>query len=209
MPVYLARKYSNWGHYFYVSYWRRGCHFKWSSDPREGLTVCKAKALPWVLVRPWESNPRPPALQSIALPTELMLLFIDVTGNITQKVITSIMFPFLQLRKKALSPIVTHPNLFSYVFLYEPHALLWILIHYYSKVISTIKSHLSRLGRTWQLQIPFCTSWNLWYNNRQPESVKFKVYFRKSRTKVSKFKFRFAPLETYDLITTASKCWMS
>ena len=28
---------------------------------------------PWVLVRPRESNPRPPALQSSALPTELIL----------------------------------------------------------------------------------------------------------------------------------------
>ena len=27
-----------------------------------------------VLVRPWESNPQPPALQSNALPTELILL---------------------------------------------------------------------------------------------------------------------------------------
>ena len=98
MPVYLARKYSNWGHYFYVSYWRRGCHFTWSSDPREGLTVCKAKALPWVLVQPWESNPRPPALQLIAQPTELMLSFIDFTGNITHKAITNMMLPFLQLR---------------------------------------------------------------------------------------------------------------
>ena len=29
---------------------------------------------PWVMVRPRESNPRPPALQSNALPTELILL---------------------------------------------------------------------------------------------------------------------------------------
>ena len=36
---------------------------------------------PWVLVRPRESNPRPPALQSSALPTELILLRSNV-GNV-------------------------------------------------------------------------------------------------------------------------------
>ena len=59
---------------FYVSSWRRDRHFTWSSEPREGLPVCSAKGVyihfsvilrPWVLVRRQESNPRPPALQSI------------------------------------------------------------------------------------------------------------------------------------------------
>ena len=54
----------------------------WSSEPRDGPAVCSAKAVPsflsyhlrpWVLVRPRESNPRPCALQSSALPTELVL----------------------------------------------------------------------------------------------------------------------------------------
>ena len=57
---------------FYVSNWRRDRHFTWSSEPREGLACCSAKGVPsflgylrpWVLVRPQESNPRPPALQS-------------------------------------------------------------------------------------------------------------------------------------------------
>ena len=30
----------------YVSYWRRDRHFTWSSEPREGLPVCRAKAVP-------------------------------------------------------------------------------------------------------------------------------------------------------------------
>ena len=56
-------------------------HFTWSSEPREGLATCNAKGVPyfsvilrpWVLVRSRESNPRPPALQSRALPTGLIL----------------------------------------------------------------------------------------------------------------------------------------
>ena len=51
------------------------------SKPREGLAACSAKGVPlipsflrpWVLVRPQESNPRPPALQSQASPTGLTL----------------------------------------------------------------------------------------------------------------------------------------
>ena len=35
---------------------------------------------PWVLVRPRESNPRPPALQSSALPTELILPRFNLLG---------------------------------------------------------------------------------------------------------------------------------
>ena len=42
----LARNGTNWGHYFYVSYWRRDRHFTWSSEPREGLAICKAKEVP-------------------------------------------------------------------------------------------------------------------------------------------------------------------
>ena len=34
------------GHYINVSYWRRDRHFTWSSEPREGLAICRAKALP-------------------------------------------------------------------------------------------------------------------------------------------------------------------
>ena len=31
---------------FYVSNWRRDRHFTWSSEPREGLAVCRAKEVP-------------------------------------------------------------------------------------------------------------------------------------------------------------------
>ena len=70
------------GHYFYVSYWRLDRHFTWSSQLREGLAICKAEAIPSFLshfktlsvVRSLKSNPRPPAHQSSALPTELILL---------------------------------------------------------------------------------------------------------------------------------------
>ena len=66
---------------FYVSYWRRDCHFTWSSEPREGLAVCSERKYlhslvtfrPRVLVRSRESNPRPHVLQSSALPIELFL----------------------------------------------------------------------------------------------------------------------------------------
>ena len=36
---------TNWGHYFYFSYWRRDRHFTWSSEQREGLAICRAKAV--------------------------------------------------------------------------------------------------------------------------------------------------------------------
>ena len=31
---------------FYVSNWRRDRHFTWSSEPREGLAICRAKGVP-------------------------------------------------------------------------------------------------------------------------------------------------------------------
>ena len=37
---------ANWGHYIYVSYWRRDRHFTWSSEPWEGPAACRAKAVP-------------------------------------------------------------------------------------------------------------------------------------------------------------------
>ena len=53
----------------------------WSSEPREGLAACSAKEVPSFLSYfktlsngpGWESNPQPPARQSNALPTELIL----------------------------------------------------------------------------------------------------------------------------------------
>ena len=35
-----------WGHYFYVSSWRRDRLFTWSSEPREGLATCRTKTVP-------------------------------------------------------------------------------------------------------------------------------------------------------------------
>ena len=35
--------------YRYLPYQRRGRHFTWSSEPREGLAICTAKALPLFL----------------------------------------------------------------------------------------------------------------------------------------------------------------
>ena len=40
---------ANWGHYINVSYWRRGCHFTWSSEPCEDLAICWAKLVPLFL----------------------------------------------------------------------------------------------------------------------------------------------------------------
>ena len=37
---------NDWGHHFYVSCWRRDCHFTWSSEPREGQAACSAKRVP-------------------------------------------------------------------------------------------------------------------------------------------------------------------
>ena len=34
------------GETIYVSYWRRDRHFTWSSEPREGLAIFRAKAVP-------------------------------------------------------------------------------------------------------------------------------------------------------------------
>ena len=44
--MYYKHESANWGHYFYVSYWRRDRHFTWSSQPREGLAACSAKEVP-------------------------------------------------------------------------------------------------------------------------------------------------------------------
>ena len=41
--MYLERK---WGHYFYLSYWRRDRHFTWSSEPPDGVAACTAKGVP-------------------------------------------------------------------------------------------------------------------------------------------------------------------
>ena len=32
-----------WGQYFYVSNWRQDWHFTWSSEPCEGLAVCRVR----------------------------------------------------------------------------------------------------------------------------------------------------------------------
>ena len=32
-----------WGQYFYVSNWRRDWHFTWSSEPCEGLAICRVR----------------------------------------------------------------------------------------------------------------------------------------------------------------------
>ena len=64
------------------AHWGRDRHVTWSSQPPEGPAACSAKGLPSFLsyslktvsrVRSRELNPPPPALQSSALPTELIL----------------------------------------------------------------------------------------------------------------------------------------
>ena len=51
------------GHYFYVSDWGRDRHFTWSSEPREGLPVCRAKGVPsflsYVSVKSFNMPPPP------------------------------------------------------------------------------------------------------------------------------------------------------
>ena len=60
---------TNQGHYFNVSKWgREDRYFTRSSEPREGLPVCRAKAFLSYSLSPRRSNPRPPALQLMALP---------------------------------------------------------------------------------------------------------------------------------------------
>ena len=44
--MYLASKVLIEDTIFYVSNWRRDRHFTWSSEPREGLAVCRAKEVP-------------------------------------------------------------------------------------------------------------------------------------------------------------------
>ena len=39
----IQQESTNWGNYFYVS---GDCHFTWSSEPREGLAICRAKNVP-------------------------------------------------------------------------------------------------------------------------------------------------------------------
>ena len=89
VSIYLEVESTNWGHYFYVSYWRRGRHITWSSQPRKGPAACSAKGLPSLLsyslktlsrVRSRKLNPRPPALQSSALPTQLILRGLILTS---------------------------------------------------------------------------------------------------------------------------------
>ena len=43
---YTKQESANWGHFFYVSFWRRDRHFTWSSEPREGVAACCAKEVP-------------------------------------------------------------------------------------------------------------------------------------------------------------------
>ena len=77
---------TNWGHYFYVSFGRRDRHFKWSSEPREGQAICRAKAIPsffshfkTLSVGPATGiEPAISALRSNALPTQLILVISDV-----------------------------------------------------------------------------------------------------------------------------------
>ena len=79
LSMYLARKYYLGTHIFYVSNWRRNCHFTWSSEPYEGLAACSVKGVPSflsyfktlnILVPTRESNLRPPALHAVKHPTD-------------------------------------------------------------------------------------------------------------------------------------------
>ena len=68
---------------FYVSLWRRDCHFTWSAwspKPSEGLTVCNAKAVPsflryikTLMISSGHGNRTHDLPQSSALSTELVL----------------------------------------------------------------------------------------------------------------------------------------
>ena len=68
----FSRKVTSWGHYFFVSNWRRDRHFMLSFKSRQVQPLARQRKylhfseLPWVMVRPRELNPRPPALQSEA-----------------------------------------------------------------------------------------------------------------------------------------------
>ena len=42
----ISTKVLIWDTIFYVSYWRRDRHFSWSSEPGEGLLVCRARNVP-------------------------------------------------------------------------------------------------------------------------------------------------------------------
>ena len=84
----IQHKDTNQGHYFYVPSWRPDHHVMWPSEPHKGLAVCKAQAVPSIhfssinfqtlsygtapKIEPATSGS---AVQSSALPTELILLW--------------------------------------------------------------------------------------------------------------------------------------
>ena len=37
---------TNWGHHFFVFYWRQDRHFTWSCEPLEGQVACSAMGVP-------------------------------------------------------------------------------------------------------------------------------------------------------------------
>ena len=45
--------------YFYVSYWRRDSHFTWSSEPREGLAICRTICFTVRVRLRVDTNPNP------------------------------------------------------------------------------------------------------------------------------------------------------
>ena len=70
----------------YISYWRRDCHFTWSSEPPEGVAISGQRPYhqfpfslsPWVLVRPRENRARGlPLCKTSVLPAELILPRLD------------------------------------------------------------------------------------------------------------------------------------
>ena len=85
---------------------RRDRHFTWSSELRERQAASgqrqysyfSATLRNWVLVRPRESNPRPPALQSSALPTELQSRDSCRGKEIVISVILSLNFTFSEIK---------------------------------------------------------------------------------------------------------------
>ena len=82
--LHLARKYSvvNLGHFFYISYWRRDRHVRWSSESHKGLAVWRGKRSvfisqlfedPEYWSGPGWIEPATSRLQSSVLPTELIV----------------------------------------------------------------------------------------------------------------------------------------
>ena len=117
----IGHKSANWRHYLYIFDWRQDHHFMWSSEPHDGLAICRAKGTVsfsvifrlWVLMQPQGSNLTgiSTCSQVLASPaTELMPSYIETCTRRTVEYFLRVSASCRFLRILSFHPMLPNIN---------------------------------------------------------------------------------------------------